>query len=89
MWGKQLMLHVLEHAFIDSLNVFILVFVLYFILSFIEKYINKQLNSNNKLSPLFGAMIGLVPQCGISVCASDLYIKRKITIGTLISVFLA
>ena len=83
------MLHVLEHAFIDSLNVFILVFVLYFILSFIEKYINKQLNSNNKLSPLFGALIGLVPQCGISVCASDLYIKRKITIGTLISVFLA
>lgn len=83
------MLHVLEHAFIDSLNVFILVFVLYFVLSFIEKYINKQLNSNNKLSPLFGAMIGLVPQCGISVCASDLYIKRKITIGTLISVFLA
>ena len=83
------MLHVLEHALIDSLKVFALVFVMYFLLSFIEEFINKKLSSNSKTSPLFGALIGLIPQCGVSVAASDLYIKRKITIGTLISVFLA
>ena len=84
-----MLLHVLEHALIDSLKVFILVFILYFALSFLENYISKRLSSNNKVSPFFGALLGLVPQCGISVAASDLYIKRKITVGTLVAVFLA
>ena len=84
-----MLLHVLEHALIDSLKVFVLVFILYFALSFLENYISKRLSSNNKVSPFFGALLGLVPQCGISVAASDLYIKRKITVGTLLAVFLA
>ena len=84
-----MLLHVLEHALIDSLKVFILVFVLYFALSFVENYISKKLSSNNKVSPFFGSLLGLIPQCGISVAASDLYIKRKITVGTLVAVFLA
>ena len=84
-----MLLHVLEHALIDSLKVFILVFILYFALSFVENYISKKLSSNNKVSPFCGALLGLIPQCGISVAASDLYIKRKITVGTLVAVFLA
>ena len=84
-----MLLHVLEHALIDSLKVFVLVFILYFALSFLENYISKRLSSNNKVSPFFGALLGLVPQCGISVAASDLYIKRKITVGTLVAVFLS
>ena len=84
-----MLLHVLEHALIDSLKVFVLVFILYFALSFLENYISKRLSLNNKVSPFFGALLGLVPQCGISVAASDLYIKRKITVGTLVAVFLA
>ena len=83
------MLHVLEHALLDSLKVFALVFVLFFVLHYVEKYVNKKLSSNKKLSPLFGALFGLIPQCGVSVAASDLYLKRKITIGTLIAVFIA
>lgn len=84
-----MLLHVLEHALIDSLKVFVLVFILYFALSFVENYISKKLSSNNKVSPFFGSLLGLIPQCGISVAASDLYIKRKITVGTLVAVFLA
>lgn len=83
------MVDVILDALIDSFKVFILVFVLYFALSFLENYIAKKLSSNNKLSPILGSILGLIPQCGISVAASDLYIKRKITIGTLIAVFLA
>ena len=83
------MLHVLQHVLLDSLKVFALVFILFFILSFIEKSVNKKLNSNKKISPFFGSLFGLIPQCGISVAASDLYMKKKITIGTLIAVFIS
>ena len=80
---------ILLDALLDSLKVFALVFILYFALSFVENFIARKLSSNNKVSPFFGALLGLIPQCGISVAASDLYIKRKITIGTLVAVFLA
>ena len=83
------MLHVLEHALIDSLKVFAFVFILYFLLTFFEKLISEKLTSKRKYSPLIGSFLGLVPQCGVSIAASDLYIRRKITIGTLISIFLA
>ena len=80
---------ILLDALLDSLKVFSLVFILYFALSFVENFIARKLSSNNKVSPFFGSLLGLIPQCGISVAASDLYIKRKITIGTLVAVFLA
>ena len=83
------MLHVLEHALIDSLKVFAFVFILYFALTFFEKLINEKLSSKRKYSPLIGSLLGLIPQCGVSIAASDLYLRRRITIGTLISIFLA
>lgn len=82
-------LHVLEHAIIDSLKVLSIVLVFYIILSFIETKISKRLDKNNKYAPVFGALSGLIPQCGVSVVAADLYIKNHITTGTLLAVFIA
>lgn len=41
------------------------------------------------LAPLVGTGLALLPQCGFSVVASELYAKRFITIGTLLAVFIA
>lgn len=82
------MLHVLEHSLIDSLKVLLVAFILYILLSFFEEKITKVLTKSKKLSPLIGSAIGLLPQCGISVVASDLYLKRHITMGTLLAVYI-
>ncbi len=83
------LVHVIEHALIDSLKVLTIVFVFYIVLSFIETKISKKLDKTNRFAPIFGGAAGLIPQCGISVVAADLYIKNHITTGTLLAVFIA
>ena len=51
----------------------------------LEKYQDKLM----KYGPFLGAILGIFPQCGFSVLASILFIEKKITLGTLISIFIA
>ena len=88
MWGLR-MLDVLLDALIDSLKVLAIAFILYVLLSFFENKLVSLLEKHKKLSPLFGSTVGLIPQCGLSVVASDLYIKEKISLGTIFAVFFA
>ena len=49
---------------------------------------------NNKLlkgkaSPIIGAVVGCVPQCGFSVISTDLFSKKVISVGALIAVYIA
>ena len=82
-------LHILAHTVEECLNVFIVAFILYILISFIEEHIAKGLAKKNRFSPVIASALGLVPQCGFSVVAADLYLKRHITMGTLIALFLA
>ena len=82
-------LHILLDALKDSVLIFAFVFLFHVILSFIETPVSNFLVKRKKTSPIFGALFGLIPQCGTSVVAADLYLKKFITIGTLIAVFLA
>ena len=81
--------HILLHALLDTLNVLVVIFIIYIILSFIEDKISSKIEKNNKYSPVIGATIGLIPQCGFSVVSADLYRKDKITIGTMLAVFIS
>ena len=69
---------------------------LFFIFVFIEiaeyfyavKITHITKNSKNA-GPLTGSLIASFPQCGFSIIASSLYVKRFITKGTLIAVYLS
>ena len=80
-------------TFLDSLKdaaiVFAIAITFYIILSFFEDKISKILDKHTKIGPLLGASLGLIPQCGISVVSADMYVKKHITIGTLIALFLS
>lgn len=42
-----------------------------------------------KVGPFVGAILGSIPQCGFSVIASRLYSMHYLTMGTLLSIFIA
>ena len=66
------MLDIFIDSLLDSLKILLIVFIFNLILSFFEAHISSLFEKNKKLSPLFGSLIGLIPQCGFSVLASDL-----------------
>lgn len=73
----------------DSALVFVFVFFIHFLLSFFENRIANFLVKRKKTGTLFGALFGLIPQCGTSVLGADLYIKKYISIGVLTALFLS
>ena len=78
-----------EHALLDSLKTFIIIFIMFVLISFFEKYLSRLLRKQNKYSPLFGAVCGCIPQCGVPLVATDLYMKRHVTMGTLVAIYIA
>ena len=64
-----------------------------FVVGFLEyRYgdrISHVLRDLGTLGPVMGALLGCIPQCGFSVVASALYVKRVISVGTLLAVFLS
>lgn len=80
---------VLLDALKDSALVLAFVFVFHLLLSFIEDKLSQLLTKKRKFSTLLGSAFGIIPQCGTSVLAADLYLKKYITFGTLAAVFLS
>ena len=86
-------MHCLEHAFFDTLKVIPFIFIIYLLIEFFEHKNNTALShalmKSSRLGPLYGALLGSVPQCGFSVIAADLFSKKSITLGTLLAIFIA
>ena len=49
----------------------------------------KIVSSAGRLGPLIGSLLGAIPQCGFSASATNFYITRIISLGTLVSVYLS
>lgn len=76
-------------ALLDSLKILAVVAVFQIIIALIEPKMSEKIKFKGKFAPLIGVSISLLPQCGFSVVATDLYQKKHITVGTLIGVYLA
>lgn len=78
---------------IDALKLLPFLFLAFFIIEILEhKLSNKTENiikKSGKYGPLLGSLFGAFPQCGFSVLATNFYITRIISLGTLISIYLS
>ena len=81
--------HVLLHALEDSLIVLAFLVPINILIALLEPRLTGRIKLKGALAPLVGVTVGLFPQCGFSVVATDLYKKRHITVGTLLGVYLA
>ena len=86
-------LHILKHSFIDSIKLLPFLFLAFFIIELIEHKLSekskKAISKSGKFGPILGSLLGLVPQCGFSVVATNLYVTRILSLGTLISIYLS
>ena len=73
----------------DSSLAFLFVFLFHIIISFFETSISSFLIKRKKTGVMFGSLFGLIPQCGTSVLGADLYIKKYISMGVLVAIFLS
>jgi len=80
-------------ALLDSLKVLPFLLVAYVLIEVIEFYSADKVKHvkllSGKWSTLFASGFGLVPQCGFSVVATDLFASKRIKIGTLLAVYIA
>ncbi len=87
------MIEVIEDTLIDALKLVPFLFLTYLLMEYLEHKTGDKtkevIKKSGKLGPLFGAILGIVPQCGFSAAAASLYSGRVITMGTLIAVFLS
>ena len=86
------MKEIILDTLIDSLKLIPFLLVAFLLLEYIEHKMNKKtekmIQKTGKFGPFIGGILGIFPQCGFSVMATNLYGARIITIGTLISIYL-
>ena len=80
-------------AIIDSVHIIPFLFIIFLLIEFVEYFYSDKINSfikkSEKFSPIAGSTLAIIPQCGFSIIASSLYLKKYLTKGTLIAIYLA
>lgn len=87
------MFDIVLDTLLDALKLLPFLFLAFLLIEFIEHKLSKKskkiIEKSGYLGPLLGGTLGIVPQCGFSVLATNLYITRIISLGTLISIYLS
>ena len=87
------MTEILLDAIIDSVKILPFLFITHLIMEYIEHKMSEKskitIKKAGKWGPLLGSTVGIIPQCGFSASATNLYSARMISLGTLMAVYLS
>lgn len=88
-----MVLDLLLDSLIDNIKILPVLFLTFLLMEYIEDKMKdstrRKMKEAGKFGPIFGSILGAVPQCGFSAAASNLYAGRVITLGTLMAIFLS
>ena len=91
--GESGILDIALDTLLDGVKLIPFLFIAFLIIELIEHKLSKKtekaIAKAGKGGPIIGALLGGIPQCGFSVLATNLYITRIISLGTLISIYLS
>lgn len=87
------MREVISDTLIDLIKLLPFLFLTYLAMEYLEHRAGEKaealMRKAGPLGPVIGGALGIVPQCGFSAAASNLYAGRVITLGTLAAVYLS
>ena len=87
------MLDIIKDTLIDGIKLLPFLFIAFLIIELVEHKLTTKTQSiitkSNKYGPILGSLFGAFPQCGFSVLATNLYVTRIISLGTLIAIYLS
>lgn len=78
---------------LDGIKLIPFLFIAFLFIELIEHKFSdktkKVISKSGRFGPIIGGLLGAVPQCGFSVIATNLYVTRIVTIGTLFAIYLS
>ncbi|MGN0167040.1 MAG: putative manganese transporter [Acetatifactor sp.] len=87
------MADIILDALLDTAKLIPFLFLTYLAMEYLEHKTGdsskKLIQKAGKFGPVIGGVLGIVPQCGFSAAASNLYAGRVITLGTLLAIYLS
>ena len=87
------MFEIIKETIIDVIKLIPFLFITYLLMEYIEHKTSdkakKSIKKAGKWGTVWGSFLGIIPQCGFSASATNLYAARVITLGSLISVYLS
>ena len=90
---KNNMIDIIMDSVIDSLKLIPFLFLTYLFMEALEhktgSLARKRIRTAGKFGPVWGGLLGVIPQCGFSAAASSLYAGKVITVGTLLAVYMS
>lgn len=87
------MFDIILDTLLDSVKLLPFLFLTYLCMELLEHHTNdktsRTIEKAGKSGPIWGGLLGVIPQCGFSTAAASLYSGGVITVGTLLAIFLS
>ena len=89
----QVMTDIIKDTFFDTVKLVPFLFLTYLAMEYLEHRTGEKtqrlVRRAGRLGPVLGGLLGVIPQCGFSAAASNLYAGRVISLGTLMAIYLS